>query len=74
MTRPDETLRRVEGSGPWLHQPRKAEPRFNVVFWLAICAGIAFAAAMLIAISAMAAEIPEFVPGLGYDICKTRNC
>ena len=70
MTRPDETLRRVEGSGPWLHQPRKPEPRFNVVFWLAICAGITLAAAMLIAISAMAAEIPEFVPAAGFEMCR----
>jgi len=51
----------------------KPERRFNVVFWLAICAGITLAAVLLIGISAMAAEIPKHVPPavMGLEsVCK----
>lgn len=40
-------------SGDMYQGNEPAPQRFNVVFWLAICAGITLAAAMLIGISAM---------------------
>lgn len=49
-------------------------PRFNVVFWMAICAGVTLAVICIIGISAMAAEIPHYVPGPGFDVCTQKGC
>lgn len=74
MTRPDDRFRSNEGSGPWLHPPRNEPQRFNVVFWLALCAGVTVATLLIIGISAMAAEIPHYVAGPGFDICTQKGC
>ena len=71
MRRPDSLYRRMEGQGPWLHEPRpnprKTGPKV-AIFIGAMLGLLAFAAAF-------ASPAPaEFVPGLGFDICMERGC
>lgn len=61
-------------SGDMYQGGEPAPQRFNVVFWLALCAGVTVAAICIIGISAMAAEIPYYTPGPGFDICNTKGC
>lgn len=60
-------------SADWLDDERDVRAVFWTGLTIWICAALIFGAACFAAGYALG-DVPEYVPGPGYDICTTKGC